>query len=284
VLQIAEDQGFSLVGISEDMAKTYQKSLKLAGKKEVKAQKDIWHVDKMLEKIKKHDEFETLLGHLHEALTLVDIRKGYIHDFETAEWYLHEIIGEMEKIEHRRTQKFAKTLRNHQKDLLVFLQWTEQSLIEFDAKLASVLPDEDACVQFKEVLARSWRLDQAVINGHAQWKKEAEKVNSSLQIILDANSQLDELALLLRQILDASGRTSSIIEALNGILKSFLKSRKSFKNQETMQSFLNLFILWHNMRVYEKRAKRGGKSPFQWAGIDLGESDWLSLLGYLPAK
>ncbi|MCP4937306.1 MAG: hypothetical protein GY927_24635 [bacterium] len=51
-----------------------------------------------------------------------------------------------------------------------------------------------------------------------------------------------------------------------------------------MQAFLNLFVLWHNMRVYDPRSKRGGKSPFQHAGIELGSDDWLTLLGYLPAN
>ena len=58
----------------------------------------------------------------------------------------------------------------------------------------------------------------------------------------------------------------------------------SAPNNCRKQSFLNLFILWHNMRVFEKRAKRAGKSPFQWAGIDLGESDWLNLLGFLATN
>jgi hypothetical protein len=34
------------------------------------------------------------------------------------------------------------------------------------------------------------------------------------------------------------------------------------------------------MRVYDPRCKRGGKSPFQLAGIDLDADDWLTLLGY----
>ena len=102
----------------------------------------------------------------------------------------------------------------------------------------------------------------------------------TLHSVTDTDGALAEFALALRQILDASGRTSSLIESINGLLKSFFRNRKGFKNQETMQAFLNLFVLWHNMRVYDPRCKRGGKSPFQLAGIDLGVDDWLTLLGY----
>jgi hypothetical protein len=83
-------------------------------------------------------------------------------------------------------------------------------------------------------------------------------------------------------LLDASGHTSSLIECLNGLLKSFLHNRQAFRNRETAQAYLNLFVLWHNMRVYE-RGKRAGKSPYQWVGIAVGTDDWLDLLGY-PAE
>ena len=47
----------------------------------------------------------------------------------------------------------------------------------------------------------------------------------------------------------------------------------------TTQAYLNLFVLWLIIRVYE-RGKRAGKSPYQWAGIDPGTDDWRALLGY----
>ena len=46
-----------------------------------------------------------------------------------------------------------------------------------------------------------------------------------------------------------------------------------------MQNYLNLFTLWHNMRVYQ-RGKRQGQSPYQRAGIQLPTDDWLELLGF----
>ena len=43
--------------------------------------------------------------------------------------------------------------------------------------------------------------------------------------------------------------------------------------------YLNLFVLWHNTRVFA-RSKRQGQSPYQIAGIDPGADDWLDLLGF----
>lgn len=329
ILLMAEDQGVSLSGLTEDMAKMYTKSLKLAGMSEKPQQKDTWHIErdgssvrraleraayramnavidlekelnkewdaqlfeqkyipaiaKEVETIERHDQFETWLSHFHDALVLVDIRNGDIRDFETSEWFLEEIISGMERIEHKRVKKFTKTLRNHQSLLLTFLVWTATALADFDARLTAFIPDANTRLQFIRAVARNWQLNQAVINGHRQWKEEAENAATSVKLIADANADLAEFVLSLRQILDASGRTSSLIESINSLLKSFFRNRKGFKNRETMQAFLNLFVLWHNMRVYDPRCKRGGKSPFHLAGIDPGNADWLTLLGYPPA-
>jgi hypothetical protein len=73
-----------------------------------------------------------------------------------------------------------------------------------------------------------------------------------------------------------------LIECINGLLKSFLNNRQCFHDQKTLQAYLDLFVLWHNMRPYQ-RGKRQGQSPYQIAGIDPGCNDWLELLGY-PAS
>ena len=247
-------------------------------------QKYIPAIAKEVETIERHDQFETWLGHFHDALVLVDIRNGDIRDFETSQWFLEEIISSMELIEHKRVKKFTKTLRNHQPQLLTFLTWTEKALADYDTRLTVFIPDADTRRQFIRAVARSWQLDQAVINGHRQWKAEAKNAAASIKSITDVNADLVEFALSLRQILDASGRTSSLVESINSLLKSFFRNRKGFKNQETMQAFLNLFVLWHNMRVYDHRCKRSGKSPFRLADIDPGNADWLTLLGYPPAN
>jgi len=236
------------------------------------------------EAIEQFDEFEAWLGHLCDALELVDVRSGEIRDAATSQWLLEEVVTGIEGIEHKRVKKFAKTLRNHQARLLTFLDWVATALTDYDAQLAVSIPDKDTRLQFIRAVARNWKLDQMLINGHRQWKAEARKAATLVESVTNTDAALAKFALLLRQILDASGRTSSLIESINSLLKSFFKNRKGFKNQETMQAFLNLFTLWHNMRVYDPRSKRGGKSPFQLAGIELGNDDWLTLLGYLPAN
>jgi hypothetical protein len=127
-----------------------------------------------------------------------------------------------------------------------------------------------------------WRLRQALINGHRAYRQQAAEAETLLAGWSRAHPLCAELAAQLMHILDAAGHTSSLIECINGLLKSCLIPRQAFRNRETAQAYLNLFILWHNMRVY-KRGKRAGQSPYQCAGIDPGEDDWLALLEY-PAE
>ncbi len=149
------------------------------------------------------------MNYLHDALALVDIRSGEIRDPATSKWFLEEILTDMEQIEHKKVKKFAKTLRNHQSQLLTFLGWTATALAKYDTQLSACIPDEQARLQFTQAVARCWLLDQMLINGHSQWKMAAQMAAELVKSVTDTNLALAEFALSLRQILDASGRTSA---------------------------------------------------------------------------
>lgn len=324
-LLLAQDQGATIVGLVEDMARFYRKSQQVVEMDDVAVQKDPWHLqrdgskvrlylekaayramsavlklEKQLAKawddtlfdkeylaavakeerlIAQHDRFASWLSHLHDAFELVDWRSGEVRDPETAAWLLQETLTALSQIDHPRVQGFVKTLRNHQTQLLTFLDWTAVALAAYRTTLAQHFPDEQDQQPFERAVARHWRLQQALINGHRQWQKEAAQAQLDWLALVDGHPAREQLAPQLMQILDGAGHTSSLIECINGLLKSFLKSRQGFRNRQTLQAYLDLFVLWHNMRVYQ-RGKRQGQSPYQIAGIDPGTNDWLELLGY----
>ena len=236
-------------------------------------------VEKAERLMAQHDTFATWLGHLCDALELVDLPSGEIRDRETNGWLLDETLQAMEQIEHPLVQKFARSLRRYQDQLLTFLDWAAEMLTPFHQMLEAQIPDPARRQYFVRSVARCWRLRQALINGQRSRKRQAAEAEALLQGLLDENEAYSVLTTYLMNILDAAGHTSSLIECINGLLKMFLNNRRAFRNRDTAQAYLNLFVLWHNMRVYE-RGKREGKSPFQWAGIDPGTNDWLELLGY----
>jgi hypothetical protein len=236
-------------------------------------------VEKAERLMTQHDLFATWLGHLCDALELVDLRSGEIRDLETNKWLLEETLQGMEQIDHSLVHKFARSLRRYQAQLLTFLNWAAEMMIPFQQMLESHTLDPAQRQHFVRTVARCWRLRQALINGQRSRRQQATKAETLLQELLDENEAYPALAAYLMNILDAAGHTSSLIECINGLLKMFLNNRRAFRNRDTAQAYLNLFMLWHNMRVYE-RGKRVGKSPYQWASIDPGTDDWLALLGY----
>jgi hypothetical protein len=323
-LLVAQDQGASIAGLIEDMARMYPQSQALAGV-DVDVQKDTWHViqagkqvrcdlerealsavrqvdeiekrlnkgwqdkvfydqyipavEKMEHLLEQHDTFAVWYDHLCDALELVDWRSGEIRDRSINGWLLNETLNAMTSIDHARVQTFVKTLRRHQDSLLTFLDWMAASLTAYQSRLAQTIDDPANQHLFIRAIARCWRLRQALINGQTSFRNLAQQAEASLHTLTQDSPLLAQLATQLMSLLDAAGHTSSLIECINGLLKSFLLNRQAFRNIDTAQAYLNLFILWHNMRVYQ-RGKRKGKSPFQWAGIDPGCEDWLALLGF----
>lgn len=226
-----------------------------------------------------HDNFEILITDLAEALEVVELKSGEIRTSSLAEWYLEETIQTMEKLTHEKIIKFVKTLRKAQPELLTNLVWLAPRLDAWREKAVSkwgtILAE-----QAEKLIARIWKLRQLIINGETKLKKYLQDAQETLSVLINDDDEVGmNLAEEFNEIFNSIPRTSSMIENINGLLKRFLKGRRNFRNHHTAQLYLNLFILWYNCHVFE-RGKRKGKSPFQWAKMNLSSDDWLTLLGF----
>lgn len=324
ILLMVQDQGATLGGLVEDMARMYGQSVREA-ELDIEVQKDVWHVERDGAQVQtdleraalratrqvmeleeqllaawnddlfiqkyipavaheerlyaQHAAFSTWFAHLCDALEVVDLRSGEIRDKKTNAWLLEETLTALEQIDHKRAAKWVRTLRRYQTQLLTYLDWLAAALTPYEQELTQTLPDGPARIQFMRLVARTWRLQQALISGHTYLASMAQKSEQTLHTVLGDSPLLTQLAQQLTAILDGASRASSLVENINGLLKQFLHNRRCFRNAQTLQHYLDLFTLWHNMRVYQ-RGKRQGKSPYQLAGIQPGCDDWLQLLGY----
>ncbi len=229
-----------------------------------------------------HQELSAWLFHLADAFELVDARSGEIRDRAINGWLLDEVIQALTSIAIPEVQRFAQRLERHRDALLTFLHWLTLRLQPFYEQLAQLLPSPADQHRFTRLAARLWRLQQALTNGRTHVRTWLDDLSQELESWFAFYPQLRPLAQLLTQALDAAIRSSAMIENINGLLAQFLVNRRSFRNDVTLQNYLNLFALWHNMRPFA-RGKRQGQSPYQRAGVDLGSDDWLTLLGYPPA-
>ena len=229
--------------------------------------------------IEQYDLYHSLHAHFCDALEMVDWRSGEIREPESAGWLLDSLLDEMALSTDSRILSFRKTLRNHQPYLLTFLEWLEADLRQWRNELSCHLPTEADLLTFERLIAQHWWFQQKLIANQKQWRSFAHDAALLLENWTDSSDILASFACRLMHLFDQAGRTNSITESLNGLLKSFLHTRQSFQSLVSLQAYLDLFVLWHNTRIFE-RGKRHGRSPFQIAGVHTDSDDWIDLLGY----
>jgi len=284
VWHIERDGGVVLRGLEKGALRTTKKLMEIE-KKLNKEWDDTLFYDTYIPLSEKetryydyHAQFDRLMDDFVDALEAVDWRSGEIRDVETNGWLLDETLRSMEQIDHPKVKKWVKTMRKHQPQLLTAIGWLNSSLFPYYVQAKACLSPNEI-PSFTRTVARHWRLKQAQINGHHTFKSTADDAHLDWLLLLDGDPQRTVLSHTLIQLLDATCRSSSLIEGVNKLLKQFLHNHQAFRSPETLQLYLNLFVLWHNMRRFE-RGKRQGYSPYQIAGIDLGTDDWLACLGY----
>lgn len=229
-----------------------------------------------------HAAFANWLGHLCDVLEVVDWRSGEIRNRTINGWLLTETLQALDAIAHPAVTQWVATLRRYQAQLLTYLDWLAAALAPYEMALAQQLTCPQVRTQFMRQVARHWRLRQMVVNGQAHFRSAAQAAQAALHLALGHCAPVAQFSERLLTLLDATCRASSLIENINGLLKQFLRQRKAFPSPQALQRYLNLFTLWHNLRIYQ-RGKRQGQSPYQRAGIHTASPDWLTLLGYPPA-
>ena len=235
-------------------------------------------VAKMERLLAQHDAFATCQTHLADALEVVDWRSGEVRDRALNDWLVGEILQLLAAIDHPSVRQFLRALRRFRRQLLTYLDWLADLITPWRQRLVTSFPTPAAQTFFERTVARAWRLRQAVINGQP-WQRTAAEAHGLVDLLVADQPGHRTLAEDLFAVLDGTAHASSLIETINGLMKTFLQARQAFQSLATAQAYLNLLVLWHNMRVFQ-RGKRAGQSPFQRAGIITSSDDWLALLGY----
>ena len=221
------------------------------------------------------------LGCLWEAVELVDWRNGEIRNRAINQWLADETLKGIKQLSHPRIKKLAERLESQLPEMLTFLDEIATPLADWQAQAEKHFQDHSVTNYFLRCVARVWRLEHALRNGHKQFRKAALEAGQWLAAWIDDDAQLKPLAEKLIDILERTVRTSSAAETINSVLRPYLDRRRECTDLVSRQLFLNLFALWFNMHKFD-RGPRDNKSPYELAGIDLGTTDWLTLLGYPP--
>jgi len=238
--------------------------------------------EKSLRQAELHDAFEEYASWVADAFQMVDLRSGEVRDREINTWLMNAAIEKMAQLDHPDVVKMSERLARHQKYLLNYLDWLAEHLTPLLAELHHYLDDPDLEKVLLQAIARVWRLEHEVKGMQRRAFRTAwQRAQQELAIWVAGDDFLERWCHQVHALLEWVQRTSSAAENINSILKPLLARKKHFGSAESLSHFVALFVLWHNLRVF-KEGKREGHSPFDLLGIDLGEKDWRTLLGYPP--
>ena len=218
---------------------------------------------------------------LWEAVEVVDRRNGEIRDRAFNQWWLAETLARLRPLAHPRIQKLVERLDAQAPELLTFLDGLAQPLAAWHARLADHFPDRKWAAFFQASVARLWRLEHALRNGHRNFQAAAVSARQWVAEFVVDDPDAHRLAEDLVTLLERTVRTSCAAEAINSVLRPYLNGRRESTDPLSRQLFLNLFALWFNLHKFD-RGPRQGKSPYELAGIELGTDDWLTLVGFPP--
>jgi hypothetical protein len=229
-----------------------------------------------------HDAFAEYCSWVADAFEIVDLLSGEIRDRETNEWLLDEAIAAMSRLDNPDVVKMSERLDNHKERLLLHLDWLETQLSPLRAELHTYLDDPELEKVVLRAVARRWRLQHEVESMQRRaFRPTLKHAKQELALWLEGDSFLEQWSEQVHLLLEWVQRTSSAAENVNSIFKPLVSRKKHFDNADTNLNFVALFALWHNTRTF-KEGKRAGYSPFEILGIDPGEKDWRTLLGYPP--
>jgi hypothetical protein len=231
-----------------------------------------------------HDEFAEYCTWVADAFEIVDLRSGEIRDRETNEWLLDQAITAMSHLDHADVIKMSERLDKHKEHLLIYLDWLEARLSPLRADLHAYLGDPELEKVVWQAAARRWRLKHEIESMQRRaFRPTLKRAEQELAIWIEGDAFLEQWSHKLHTLLEWVQRASSAVENVNSIFKPLVTRKKHFDNPDTYLNFVALFTLWHNLRVF-KEGKRASYSPFDILGIDLGEKDWRTLLGYSPVQ
>lgn len=218
---------------------------------------------------------------LWDAVEVVDWANGEIRDRAFNQWVLDESLAGLRQLDHPRIQQLAARLQAQAPEWLTFLDGLAQPLADWQARLANHFRDPAWAAFFQASVARLWRLEHAVRNGHSQFRAATRAARQLVAEFVADDPSAQRLAEDLLTLLERTVRTSSAAETINSVLRPYLTGRRECTDLVSRQLFLNLFALWFNLHQFA-RGPRHGQSPYQVAGINLGTDDWLTLVGFPP--
>lgn len=212
------------------------------------------------------DWTEVIVAYLEEAFTPFDERRGRLRSFESAQVMIDEVLELLREVRGVYTRTLIALIEGGRTGLFTFLQVLTGKLAELPVQWHIIEGSRRALC---DDLARRWfwrsRAHQSqrcqrkyllALVRLVHWRRRVENLK---EIDHGVCAAFDEVV-----------RASSAVECFNSQLRPYVSVKKHLS-----RGFLALIALYWNMRPLRQR---GGRTPFELSGVDVGSSDWVEVL------
>lgn len=212
------------------------------------------------------DWTEVIVAYLEEAFTPFDERRGQLRSFASAQAMVDEVLELLGSVREVNTRKLMSLIEGARAGLFTFLQLLGEKLAALPVRWRHIEGSRRAlCAD----LARCWHWrSRAHQSGTCQRKYLLALLN-----LAHWRRRVENLTEIDRRVcaaLDEVVRASSAVECFNSIIRPYISVKKHLS-----RGFLALIALYWNMHPL---AQRGGRTPFELSGVDVGSSDWVEVL------
>lgn len=218
------------------------------------------------ERLLAFDWLTTIIAYWEESLTAYDARRQRLRTKADAEAQMEEVLALLREMRVINTKSLCGMLENARPGLYTFLTVLEEKLQAIEIDWRNVTGSASAVFNavtrvwhtrpIAHLSARGQRAYLTALLGLTYWHKRIENFAEVQRQVYEA---LDQIV-----------RASSAVECFNSFLRPYVSVKKHLS-----QGFLALIALYHNSRPLPQR---GRQTPFQLAGVDLGDDDWIRLL------
>jgi hypothetical protein len=218
------------------------------------------------ERLLAFDWIEVIVAYLEESLAAYDVRRHKLRTSTDAAAILNEVVELLREIRVINTRPLITMIEGARPGLFTFLTVLEGKLQQVEVCWRHVTGCRRAAFN---ALACAWHA-----RPRAHLSEQGQRAYLTALVGLEYWSRrIENFAAVQRQVyeaLDAVVRASSAVECFNSLLRPYISVKKHLS-----QGFLALIALYHNSRPLKQR---GNRTPFQLAGVDLGDDDWVRLI------
>jgi hypothetical protein len=212
------------------------------------------------------DWLETIIGYLEESISVFDFRRQSLRTYRAGQSIICEVLGLLAQISELHLKNIISLIEGSRQTLLTFLFVLESRLKKIKVDWVVI---EGSRAALLSAITRAWYWRQragASEKGRQEYLTALVALNYWHKRVANFSQVSAQVFNALEQVV----RASSAVECINSILRPYISVKKHLN-----QGFLALIALYWNMRPI---AQRGGKTPFQLNGINLGTDDWIELI------